>query len=144
MRGTYLEDEATFFKPKLEWAAASTSTVSPDEKEFVVDSGASMHVMSMTDVSPEELETVKVCRLPTTVMTATGSIDTTEEGIVCGKDLDMLVTVQLLEDTPERRKWAFTRVERSSNTSFFSDNGKIVLCKCDNFVPIVVLEAPRS
>ena len=101
MRGTYLEDEATFFKPKLEWAAASTSTVSPDEKEFVVDSGASMHVMSMTDVSPEELETVKVCRLPTTVMTATGSIDTTEEGIVCGKDLDMLVTVQLLEDTPE-------------------------------------------
>ena len=33
-------------------------------------------------------------------MTAHGSIDSTEEATVYVKDLEMLVTVQLLEDTP--------------------------------------------
>ena len=48
----------------------------------------------------EELETVKVSRPPTTVITANGSIDTTEEVTVYVKDVEMFVTVQLLEDTP--------------------------------------------
>ena len=80
IRELYLESEATFFEPKLEWRVASTSTINPDEREFVVESGTSMHLMSKTDLSPEELEAVKVSRLPTTVITASGSIDTTEEG----------------------------------------------------------------
>ena len=69
-------NEVTFFKPLLEWAVASTSTVNPDEREFIAGSGASMHMMSTTDSSPEELETIKVARLPATVITANGSIDT--------------------------------------------------------------------
>ena len=44
IRGTYLENEATFFKPKMGWRAASTSTVNPDESEYNVYSGASMHM----------------------------------------------------------------------------------------------------
>ena len=47
------------------------------EREFIVDSAASMHTMNKTGLSPAELETVKVSPLPTTVITA--SIDTTEE-----------------------------------------------------------------
>ena len=39
IRGTYLENEATFFKPKMAWRV---DTVNPDEKKFTVDSGASM------------------------------------------------------------------------------------------------------
>ena len=39
-------------------------------------------------------------RLPTTVITANGAIDTNEEATVYVKDLDILVTVQLFEDTP--------------------------------------------
>ena len=35
---------------------ASTSTVNPDEREFIVDSGASMHMMRRPDLSPKELE----------------------------------------------------------------------------------------
>ena len=69
-------------------------------KTFFVDSGSSMHMMSKTDLSPEELETVKVPRRPSTVITANGSIDTNEEVTVYVKDLDILVTVQLFEDTP--------------------------------------------
>ena len=66
------------------------------EREFLVDSAASMHTMNKTGLSPAELETVKVSPLPTTVITA--SIDTTEEASYV-KDLDMLVTAQPLEDT---------------------------------------------
>ena len=57
-------------------------------------------MMSKTDLSPEELESVKVPRLPSTVITANGSIDTNEEATVYVKDLEVLVTVQLFEDTP--------------------------------------------
>ena len=59
-----------------------------------------MHMMSKTDLSPEELEAVNVSRLPTTVITANGSIDTTEDAVVYVQDSDMFVAVQLLEDTP--------------------------------------------
>ena len=95
--------QGTFFKPKLEWVAASSSTVNPGERKFIVDSGASIHVMSKTDLSPEGRETVKVNRLPTTLITPNESIDTTEEAIVYVKGLDTFVTVQLLEDTPAVR-----------------------------------------
>ena len=93
-------NEATFFKPKMQMRVAPTSNVNLDEKKFNVDSGASVHLMSKMGLSPEELETVKVSRRPTTVITANGSINATEEVTVFLKDLDMFVTVQLLEDTP--------------------------------------------
>ena len=56
--------------------------------------------MSKMDLSPEELETVTVSRRPTTVITANGSVDTTEEVTFFLKEMDMFVPVQLLEDTP--------------------------------------------
>ena len=65
-----------------------------------------------------------MCRLPSTVIMANGSIETTEEAIVYVKDLDMFATVQLLVDT--------------SQTPNLLKENKIVFCKCDNFVPIVV------
>ena len=95
--GNYQENEATFFKPQVEWAEASASTVNPDWRDLFVDSGASIQMMTKTDLFPEELETVEVSRLPTTVIMANLSIDTTEEAVVHVKDLDMFFTVQLLE-----------------------------------------------
>ena len=44
-------------KPRMEWEVAATSTVNPDEREFIVDSGASMHMMGKTNLSQENLET---------------------------------------------------------------------------------------
>ena len=49
--------------------------------------------MSKTDLSPEKLDTLRVSRILTTVLTANGSLHTTEEARVCVKDLDMFVTV---------------------------------------------------
>ena len=76
-------------------------------------------------------------------MTATGSVDTTEEGIVYVKDLDMLVTVQLLR-TLQSEENGYSYEWTQAQTPCFSHDGKIVLCKCGNFVPFTVLEAPRS
>ena len=59
-----------------------------------------MHMMSEADLSPEELKTIKVSRIHTTLIAAKGPIDTTEEATVYVKDLDMFVNVQVLEDTP--------------------------------------------
>ena len=74
------------------------STVNPDESYIVVASVTYMHMMSEMELSTKDLETVKVSRLPTTLITANGS--TTEEATVYVRDLDMFVSVQLLDDSP--------------------------------------------
>ena len=45
----------------------------PEEREFVVDSGASMHMTSKKDLKSAELETVTTSRSPTTAFTANGA-----------------------------------------------------------------------
>ena len=70
-----------------------------DEREFVVDSGASMHMMSRKDLNSAELKTVEVFENQT-VVTANGEVQTKEEATEYVKELDLFVTVMLLEDTP--------------------------------------------
>ena len=60
----------------------------PEEKEFVVDSGASMHMVSREDLDKAELETVRIPTNPTTVVTAIGEVLAKEEGTVYVRDLD--------------------------------------------------------
>ena len=67
---------------------------------FVIDSGASMHMLSKKDLSSDEMETLRRSRAPTTVVTANGEVQTNEEAQVYVRDLDMFVTVQLLDETP--------------------------------------------
>ena len=66
----------------------------------MVDSGASMQMVSRKDLNSAELETARISKSPTTVVTANGEVLTKEEGIVYVKELDLFVTVMLLEDTP--------------------------------------------
>ena len=55
----------------------------PEEREFVVDSGASMHMISKKDLSNAEMDTLtKSCSL-TIVITANGEVQTHEEAIAC-------------------------------------------------------------
>ena len=79
---------------------APTASKRPEEREFVVDSGASMHMMSKKELSSEEMGTVKSSRKPTAVLTASGKVHTHEEAQVFVHDLNQFVTVQLLEETP--------------------------------------------
>ena len=72
---------------------------SPEEREFVVDSGASMRMLSKRDLSSGEMETLRRSRNPTVVVAANGEVQTNEEARVYVHDLDLFVTVQLLEET---------------------------------------------
>ena len=92
------KDKAAFYFPAEEWVLPAASTKEPEEREFVVDSGASMHMVSKKDLNSAELETMRTSRSPTTVMT--GEVQTREEETVYVKQLDLLVKVMLLEETP--------------------------------------------
>ena len=71
--------KTTFFSPSENWCLPSPSTIKPEEREFVVDSGASMHMISKKDLNSAELETVTTSRSPMTVKTANGEVQTNEE-----------------------------------------------------------------
>ena len=57
-----------------------------------------MHMVSRKDLHSAELETVRISKNPTTVMTANGEVQTREEATVYVKELDLFVTVMLLEE----------------------------------------------
>ena len=78
----------------------AASTTKPEAREFVVDSEASMHVVSKRDLNSAELETMRISKNPTTVMTANGEVQTREEATENVKEFDLFVTVMLLEETP--------------------------------------------
>ena len=72
----------------------------PEEREFVVDSGASMHMLSKKFLSSGELDTFRKCRNTTMVIPANGEVRTSEGAQAYVHGLDLFVMVQLLEDTP--------------------------------------------
>ena len=96
-----MEDNATFYSPSEEWIEAAASTIRPEEREFVVDSGASMHVVSRKDLDKAELETVRISKNPTTVVTPNGEVLTKEEATIYVKEMDLFVTVTFLEETSQ-------------------------------------------
>ena len=80
-----------------------------------------------------------------TVVTANGEVQTNEEAQVYVHDLDLFVTVQLLDETSAvlslvklcsehgcSYKW------KNGETPRLTKNGKTITCTMDNFVPLVV------
>ena len=59
------KDKATLFSSTEVWCLPAPSVIKPEEREFVVDSGASMHMLNRKDLNSAELETVSVCKNPT-------------------------------------------------------------------------------
>ena len=70
-------ERATFFSPS-ENRCLPASTLKLEEREFVVDSGASMHMISKKDLNYPEMDTLtKPCSL-TIVITVNGEVQTHE------------------------------------------------------------------
>ena len=65
----------------------------------MVDSGASTHMLSKKVLSSDEMETLRRSRTPTRVVTANEAVQTHEQAQVFAHDLDLFVTVQILDDT---------------------------------------------
>ena len=104
-----------------------------------------MFMLSKKELSSEELETLRRSRTPTVVVTVSGEVLTNEEAQVCGHDLGLFVTVQLVEEMPAvlslgklcedhgfSYEWVSGQEPRLTNRgeNFF-------FCKTDNFVPVV-------
>ena len=90
---------ATFFSP-LENRCLPASTLKPEEREFVVDSGASMHMISKKDLTDAEMDTLTKSCCPAIVITVNGEVQTHEEATVYVKELVIFLTMKVLENTP--------------------------------------------
>ena len=76
------------------------STLKLEEREFVVDFGASMLMISKKDLNDAEMDTLTKSCSPTIVTTANGEVQTHEEATVYVKELDIFLTMKVLESTP--------------------------------------------
>ena len=102
-----------------------------------------MHMVSRKDLNSAELDTVKVSEYPTTIVRAIGKLLTKEDETVYVKELNLFVTVMLLEDTPAVlslgklcEDHGYTYHRTSGHIS--SKNGRKIECNTANYVPFVV------
>ena len=65
------DDKATFYS-NVDIVAPEVVSKSTGDRMFVVDLGASMHMLSKKDLCSDELDTLRRSSNPTTVMTANG------------------------------------------------------------------------
>ena len=85
------QNKATFFSPSENRCLPAPSNLKLEERDCVVDSEASMHMISKKDLNSAELETVTTSRSPTTVTTANDEVWTHEEATVYVKELGTLL-----------------------------------------------------
>ena len=83
-----------------------------------------MHMVSKKDLHSAELETMRISRGPTTVMTTNGEAQTREEATLFVKELDLSVTVMILEETLEVlclgkliEEWVYLPLDQRSKTT---------------------------
>ena len=137
-------ERATFFSPS-ENRCLPASTLKPEEREFAVDSGASMHMISKKDLSDTEMDTLTKSCSPTIVITANGEVQTHEEAIMYVKELDIFLTMKVLENTPEVLSLGKLCDENGYSYEWINGqkphltkDGIRIICNAENFVPIVV------
>ena len=138
------KNKAAFFSSP-ENRCLPASTLKPEEREFVVDSGASMHMMSKKDLSDAEMDTLTKSCSPTIVITANGEVQTHEEATVYVKELDIFLTMKVLKDTPAVLSLGKLCDENGYSYEWINGqkphlikNGIRIPCNTENFVPVVV------
>ena len=143
-------ERATFFSPS-ENGCLPASTLKPEERECVVDSGASMHMISNKDLRDAEMDTLTKSCSHTMVITANGEVQTHEEATVNVKELDICLTTKVLENTPAVLSLGKLCDESGYSCEWINGqkphlikNGIRIQCNTENFVPIVVLGLSAS
>ena len=139
------EHEKAAFFSSPENRCHLASSLKPEEREFVVDSGASMHMISKKDLSEAEMDTLTKSCSPTIVITANGEVQTQEEAIVYVKELDMFLTMKVLENTPAVLSLGKLCDENGYSYEWINGqkphlikDGIRIVCNTENFVAIVV------
>ena len=143
------ENKAAFFSLS-ENRCLPASTLKLEEREFVVDSGASMHMISKKDLNSAEMDIMtKSCGLAT-VITANGEVQT-HEATVYVRALEIFLTMKVLEDAPAVLSLGKLCDEHGYSYEWINGqkplpikNGIRIQCNTENFVPIVVLVLSTS
>ena len=104
-----------------------------------------MHMISKKDLSKAEMDTLTKSCSPTTVITANGEVQTHEEATVYVKELDMFLTMKVLENTPavlslgklcDGNGYSYEWI--NGQKPHHIKNGIRTHCNTENFVPIVI------
>ena len=104
-----------------------------------------MHMISKKDLSNAEMDTLTKSCSPTIVITANGEVQTHEEAIVYVKELDIFLTMKVLDNTPAVLSLGKLCDENGYSYEWINGqkphlikDGTRILCNTENFVPIVV------
>ena len=101
-----------------------------------------MHTISKKDLNSAEMDTLTKSCSPTIVITANGEVQTHEEATVYVKELDIFLTMKVLENTPAVLSLGKLCDENGYSYEWINGhlikNGIRIPCNTENFVPIVV------
>ena len=104
-----------------------------------------MHMISKKDLRDAEMDTLTKSCSPTIVITANGELQTHEEAAVYVKELDIFLTMKVLENTPAALSLGKLCDENGYSYEWINGqkphlikNGTRMQCNTENFVPIVV------
>ena len=104
-----------------------------------------MHMISKKDLNDAEMDTLTKSCSPTTVITAKGEVQTHEEATVYDKELDIFLTLKVLEDTPAVLSLGKLCDEHGYSYGWITGQkphlikkGFRIQCNTENFVPTVV------
>ena len=104
-----------------------------------------MHMISKKDLSGTEMDTLTKSCSPTIVITANGEVQTHEEATVYVKDLDIFLTMKVIENRPavlslgkfcDENGYSYECI--NGQKPHLIKNGIRIQCNTENFVPIVV------
>ena len=139
------ENKATFFSPSENRCLLAQSNLKPEERKFVVDSEASLRMISKKDLNDAEMDTLTKSCSPTIVITANGEVQTHEETTVYVKEFDIFLTMKVLENTPAVLSLGKLCDENGYSYEWINGqkphlikDGIRIICNTENFVPIVV------
>ena len=103
-----------------------------------------MHMISTKDLSDAEMDTLTKSCSPTIVITANGEVQTHEEATVYVKELDIFLTMKILENTPAVLSLGKLCDENGYSYEWINGQKPHLIkkrdsdCNTENFVPIVV------
>ena len=104
-----------------------------------------MHMISKKDLSDAEMDTLTKSCSPTIVITANGEVQMHEGATVYVKELDIFLTMKVLENTPavlslgklcDENGYSYEWIH--GQKPHLIKNGIRIPCNTENFVPIVV------
>ena len=102
-------------------------------------------MISKKDLSNAEMDTLTKSCSPTIVITANGEVQTHEEAIVYVKELDIFLTMKVLENTPAVLSLGKLCDENGYSYEWINGqkphlikDGIRIICNTENFVPIEV------